>query len=150
LACYSKVVLTVDSCLWSIPLAMYILGPSPSWGTSRMCPAWSPSGHQLTLSLSPIGARIRSHAVRRRLFIFLMTAAHISLNIFSLRNFLNNIHVLVLHYTIIVIHTYYTSHSSKQLQPFVTRWIHSFISSSLHSRPAAFGLLCPIQLLRIN
>jgi hypothetical protein len=73
-----------------------------------MCPAWSPSGHQLTLSLSPIGARVRSHAVRRRLFIFLMTAAHISLNVFSLRNFLSNIHVLVLHYTsssfILIIH----------------------------------------------
>jgi hypothetical protein len=124
---------------------MYILGLSPSWGTSRMCPAWSPSEHQLTLSLSPIGARVRSHAVRRKLFIFLMTAAHISLNVFFLRNFLSNIHVLILHYTFIVIHTYYTSHSDKQLQPFVTWWIHSFISLALHSRPAAFGLLCLIQ-----
>ncbi len=40
------------------------------------------------------GARIRSHAIRRRLFIVLMTAAHISPNVFSLRSFLNNIHVL--------------------------------------------------------
>ncbi len=33
---------------------MYILGLSPSWGTSRICPAWSPSEHQLTPALSPI------------------------------------------------------------------------------------------------
>ncbi len=33
---------------------MYILGPSPSWGTSRTCPAWSPVEHQLTPVLSPI------------------------------------------------------------------------------------------------
>ncbi len=46
------------------------------------------------LQLCPqLGARVRSHAVRRRLFIVLMTAAHISPNIFSLRNFLSNIHV---------------------------------------------------------
>ncbi len=61
---------------------MYILGLSPSWGTSRICQAWSPSEHQLTPSLSPIGDRVRSHTVRRRLFIFLMTAAHISPNVF--------------------------------------------------------------------
>jgi hypothetical protein len=42
------------------------------------------------------GARVLSHAVRRRLFIVLMTAAHISLNVFSLQYFLSNIHVLLL------------------------------------------------------
>jgi hypothetical protein len=61
--------------------AMYILGLSSSWGTSRICPAWSPSEHQLAPALSPIWG-IRSHAVRRRLFIVLMTAAHISPNVF--------------------------------------------------------------------
>ncbi len=40
------------------------------------------------------GVCVRSHAVRRRLFIVLMTAAHISPNVFSLWNFLGNIHVL--------------------------------------------------------
>jgi hypothetical protein len=34
--------------------AMYILGLSSSWGTSRICPAWSPFGNQLALALSPI------------------------------------------------------------------------------------------------
>jgi hypothetical protein len=33
---------------------MYILGLSSSRGTSRICPPWSPSEHQLTPALSPI------------------------------------------------------------------------------------------------
>ncbi len=74
--------------------AVYILGLCSSWGTSRICPAWSPSEHQLSPALSPFGTRVRSQAVRRRLFIVLMTAAHISPNIFSLRYFLSNIHRL--------------------------------------------------------
>ncbi len=74
---------------------MQVLGLCSSWGTSRICPAWSPSEHQLTPALSPFGASVRSHAWRR-LFIVLMTAAHISPNDFSLRNFLSNIHSLFL------------------------------------------------------
>jgi hypothetical protein len=34
--------------------AMYILGLSSSWGTSRIHPAWSPCEHQMTPVLSPI------------------------------------------------------------------------------------------------
>ncbi len=75
---------------------MCILGLCSSWGTSRICPAWSPSEHQLAPALSPFGARVWSHAVRRRLFIVLMTAAHISPNVFSLRNFPSNVHELFL------------------------------------------------------
>jgi hypothetical protein len=55
-------------------------GPLLSINWLRLCPQF--------------GARVRSHAVRRRLFIVLVTAAHISPNVFSLRNFLSNIHVL--------------------------------------------------------
>jgi hypothetical protein len=68
------------------------------------------------------GARVRSHAVRRRLFIVLMAAAHISPNVFSLRKFLNNIQglyltvqaisfILIIHhiYTHIYIFYFYTS-----------------------------------------
>jgi hypothetical protein len=76
--------------------AMYILGLSSAWGTSQICPAWSPFEHQLAPALSPIWGRVRSHAVRRRLLIVLMTAAHISPNVFSLRNLLSNIHGLFL------------------------------------------------------
>ncbi len=56
----------------------------------------SPSEHQLAPALSPFGARVRSHAVRRSLFIALMTVAHISPNVFSPQNFLSNIHGLFL------------------------------------------------------
>ncbi len=59
------------------------------------------------------GARVRSHAIWRRLFIVLMTAAHISPNIFSLWNFLCNVHVLflIIHSTsfILIIHHIRTS-----------------------------------------
>jgi hypothetical protein len=57
-------------------------GPLLSINWLRLCPQF--------------GARVRSHTVRRRLFIVLMTAAHISPNVFSLPNFLSNIHVLFL------------------------------------------------------
>ncbi len=57
-------------------------GPFLSINWLRLCPQY--------------GARVRSHAVRRRFFIVLMTADHISPNVFSLRNFLSNVHVLFL------------------------------------------------------
>ncbi len=69
---------------------------------SCMVPFWAPTGSGFV----PFGgARVRSHAVRRRLFIVLMTAAHISPNVFSLRNFLSNIHDLFL--TVLANHTYW-------------------------------------------
>jgi hypothetical protein len=44
-------------------LTMYILGLRSSWGISRIRPSWFPSGHVLTMALSPFrGARVRSHA----------------------------------------------------------------------------------------
>jgi hypothetical protein len=89
---------------------MYILGLCSSWGTSRICPAWSPSEHQLAPALSPLGAPVRSHAVGRRLFKVLMTAAHISPNVFSLWKFLSNIQGLFLTVHSNISHTYYTSH----------------------------------------
>jgi hypothetical protein len=66
------------------------------------------------LQLCPqFGAHVRSHVVRRRLFIVLMTAAHIWPNVFSLRNFLSNIHglFLTIHSTsfIPIIHHIYTN-----------------------------------------
>jgi hypothetical protein len=60
---------------------------------SSMVPFWASTDSVLVPNL---GARVRSHAVQRRLFIFLMTAAHISPNVFSLRNFHSNVHVLLL------------------------------------------------------
>ncbi len=90
------------------------------------------------------GAHVRSHAVRRRLFIVLMTAAHISPNVFSLRNFLSNIHVLFLAY--IHRHSYLLYITFKQtFTSFNYDTNHSIISSALFGRPTALGLLCPIH-----
>jgi hypothetical protein len=128
---------------------MYVLGLSSSWGTSRICPAWSPSEHQLTPALSPIWGCVRSHTVRRRLFIVLMTAAHISPNVFSLRNFLSNVHVLflIIHSISFILIIHHIQTSNRIL--LFTWQIHSLISSALHSRPAALGLSCPIHLILI-
>jgi hypothetical protein len=92
------------------------------------------------------GACVWSHAVRRRLFIVLMTAAHISLNVFSLWNFLSNVHILFLLY--MQPHSYLLYITFKQaITSFLFTWrVHSFISLVLHSRPAVLGLLCPIHL----
>ncbi len=107
-------------------------GPLLSINWLRLCPQF--------------GAHVRSHAILRRLFIVLMTAAHISPNVFSLRNFLGDIYVLflIIHSTsfILIIHHIRTSNYILLF----TWQIHSFISSVLHSRPAALGLSCPIQL----
>ncbi len=51
--------------------------------------------HGPFLSINWLRLCPQSGAVRRRLFIFLMTAGHISPNLFCLRNFLSNIHVLL-------------------------------------------------------
>ncbi len=89
---------------------MYILGLCSSWGTSWICPAWSPSEHQLALALSPFGGPSPKPHRLEGMFIVLMTAAHISPNISSLRNFLSNIHELFLTVQATSFNTYYTSH----------------------------------------
>ncbi len=117
---------------------MYVLGLSSSRGTSRMCPAWFPCEHKLTLALSPIWGPPSEatpsvgaiYSLRRGLFIVLMIAAHISPNVFSLRNFLSNIHVLFLAY--IHRHSYLSYITFNQyLHPFITRqsFRHFFNSS---------------------
>ncbi len=69
----------------------------------RICPAWSPSEHQLTSALSPIwGPRPKSRRPEE-VFIVLMTAAHISPNVFSLQNFLSNI-LYMYYYSSLYIH----------------------------------------------
>ncbi len=70
------------------------------------------------------GAPVQSHPVRRRLFIVLMTAAHISPNVFSLQNFLSNKHVLFLAY--IHLHSfllYITFKQASTVHPFIIRQI---------------------------
>jgi hypothetical protein len=134
----SILVLAVFSEIVAILTAPAVLGLCSSWGTSQKRPSWSPSEHKLTLALSPFGARVRSHAIRRRLFLVLMTAAHISPNVFSLWKFLSNIQELFLTVHDNIIHAYYTSHlyahlhllfhmscSTSLLQIFMAGWLPS-------------------------
>ncbi len=135
---------------------MYILGPRSSRGTLRVRPLWSPSGHILTPALSPfLGACVRSHAVRRRLFIVLMTAAHISPNVFSPQTFLTNIQWKNYYNTHSSSHTYDTYdtyHIHTYIHTFALHYtthsctFHIFISSVLRGRLAALNPLCPIHL----
>jgi hypothetical protein len=123
--------------------AIYILGLCSSWGTSQICPSWSPSEHLLTPALSPFGGpRVWSHAIQRRLFIVLMTAAHIS-PVFSLRKFLSNIQRLFLCYIInhsyLLYITFMRTFTSFILHVCIRNFI--FFSSDLHGRLAALGSL---------
>ncbi len=96
------------------------------------------------LRLCPhLGAHVRSHAIRGTLFIVLMTAAHISPNIFSFRKFLSNIQELF-HSTYDIIHTY-TSHLHDIYTFYFTCLIQNLFSSDLHGRLAALSSLWPIQ-----
>jgi hypothetical protein len=90
-------------------------GPLMSINWLRFCPQF--------------GARMRSHAIQRRLFIVLMTAAYISPNVYSLRNFLSNIHGLFL-----------TIHSTSFIS--IIHHIHTTIVSFIymtHSHFHSFG-----------
>jgi hypothetical protein len=122
---------------------MYILGLCSLCGTSQICPACSPSEHLLTPALSPFGARVQSHAIWRRLFISLMTDAHISTNVFSLREFLSTHHYFLPCIQYIEYHSYLLFitfvHTFTSL---FTCLVHSFISPNLLGRLAAHRFLC--------
>jgi hypothetical protein len=102
--------------------------------------------HGLLLSINwlrlcpQFGARVRSHAIRRRLFIFLMTAAHILPNVFSLRNFLSNIHRLFLtvHLTSFISfihHIYMHFHTFYLHDLFTISFLRLFMAGRLPSVP---------------
>jgi hypothetical protein len=117
---------------------------------SRICPAWSPSEHLLTPALSPFGACIRSHAIQRRLFLSLMTAAHISPNVFSLREFLSPHHYFLQCIQYIEYHSYLLYITFICTFTFLfTCLVHNFITSDLLSRLAAHRFLCLLQFLVI-
>jgi hypothetical protein len=94
---------------------------------------------------------LEATVVRRRLFIVLMTAAHISPNAFSLRVFLTNIR-WTSHYNtrqwyafILYITFIRTVHSHPHIIHHIHMYIHIFVSSALHGRLATLSSLCPIQ-----
>ncbi len=124
---------------------MYILGLFSSWGTSRICPAWSPSEHQLTPALSPIwGPRPKPRCSEEVVYSPNDSCSHFTQCLFPLK-LPQQCTCTIPYYTFTLIHTYYTSHLNKQLHLLFTWRVHSFNSSVLHSRAAALGLLCPIQ-----
>jgi hypothetical protein len=98
---------------------MYILGLSPFWGTSRISPAWSPSEHQLTPAMSPIwGPRPKPCRPEEVVYSPNDSCSHFTQCLFPPK--LPQQHTCTsLHCTFTIIHTYYTSHSSKQLHPFI-------------------------------
>ncbi len=92
-----------------------------------------------------VGPRVWSHAIRRKLCIVQMTAAHISPNVFSPHK-LPQQHTWTVSYdTFNIIHIYCTLHLHEQLYLLFTWHIHTFISLDLHGRQAALGPLCPIH-----
>ncbi len=109
---------------------------------SSMVPLWASTHSGFLPNLGP---RVRSHAVRGRLFIVLIIAAHISPNVFSLQNFLSNIHVLFLAY----IHrpSYLSYITFNNIYILLLRDNHSVTSSILPGRPTALSLLCLIPLV---
>jgi hypothetical protein len=64
-------------------------------------------------------AQVRSHAVQRRLFIVLMTAAHISPNVFFPPKVPQQHTRIISYSTSNIIHTYYTSHLYAYLHRFI-------------------------------
>jgi uncharacterized membrane protein len=82
---------------------MYVLGLRSSWGTSRVRPAWSPSGHILTPALSPFwGVSVGSHACPEDAVYSLNDSYSYFTNIFSLRE----LHAHVQKYLIIILAWY--------------------------------------------
>ncbi len=94
----------------------------------RLCPHFREPALEATL-------------VRRRLFIVLMTAAHISPNIFSLRVFLTNIQWTSYYNTRQSTYSYHTSHSYIHLHPYIIHHIH--IRSHLHFSCYSWQAGCP-------
>ncbi len=101
---------------------LYILGLSSSWGTSRIRPAWSPCGHQLTTALSPIwGPRPKPRRLEEVVYSPNDSCSHFTQCLFPPRP-PRNIHVLFLAY--VHRHSYLLYITFKQyLHPFITRQI---------------------------
>ncbi len=116
--------------LLEVPRKYVQHGPLLSINWLRLCPQ--------------SGARVRSHAIRRRLFIVLMTAAHISPNVFSLWNFLGNIHVLfslyIHHHSYLVYITFKQAFTS----------FYYMIKSLFHFFGSSWQAGCPRSLVSVT
>jgi hypothetical protein len=112
-------------------------GPLLGISWLRLCPYFGAPTPEATL-------------LRRRLFIVLMTAAHISPNVFSLQMSLASIYSPSYYSIGQYMHTYYTSHSHISYCITLCYMIHPspsliFTSSALPGRLSALGSLRPIH-----
>jgi hypothetical protein len=78
-----------------------------------MCPAWSPSEHQLTPALSPIwGPRPKPRRLEEVVYSLNDSCSHFTQRLIPPK--LPQQHRCTIpHYTFTIIHTYYASHSNK-------------------------------------
>ncbi len=125
-------------------LRMYVLGLRSSWGTSRVRPAWSPSGHILTPALSPFwGVSIRSHACPEDAVHSLNDSYSYFTNVFSLRA----LHTHVQKYLIIILawHTFILYITFIRTLPFILyiTFIHTLASSFLNFFCSLWHAGCP-------
>ncbi len=110
---------------------LYILGLRSSWGTSWVRPAWSLSGlYWLWLCPHFWAPTPEATLLRRRLFVVLMTASHISPNVFSLQVSLTNIYWTSYYNARQCMHTYYTSHSRNAILYYII--LHNTLMSISH------------------
>jgi hypothetical protein len=104
----------------------------------RICPAWSPSEHQLTPALSPIwGLRLQTRRPEKVVFIPNDSCSHFTQRLFPPRLPWKQT-CAVPYYTFTFIRTYYTSHSYKQLlfllqDKFTLSFLRFFIAGRLPS-----------------
>ncbi len=125
--------------------AMYILRLFSSWGTSRICSAWSPSEHQLAPALSPIWSPPpKPRHLEEVVYSLNDSCSHFTQRLF-LPNFLSNIHgmFLTVHSTsfISIIHRIDTHTYIFYLHDiFTLSFLRIFMAGRLPS------VVCPIQL----
>jgi hypothetical protein len=125
---------------------MYILGLSSSWGTSQICRAWSPSGHQLAPALSPIwGPCPKPCHLEEVVYSPNDSCSHFTQCLFPPK--LPQQHTYSASYDtftsfIPIIHLIHTNNYLFYLH---NRTFCSTGSVGLHGRPAALSLLCPLH-----
>ncbi len=127
---------------------MYILGLCSSWGTSRICPSWSPSEHLLTPALSPFGGPASEVKLSRgdclksswQLLTFHPTS-------FPSKRSSATFGTEIISYSTQQYHSYllYITFIRTFTSFIFTCLIHTFTSSYLDGRLAALGFLCPIH-----
>jgi hypothetical protein len=131
--------------------AMYILGLFSSWGTSRICPAWSPSVHQLAPALSPIwGPRPKPRHPVEVVYSPNDSCSHFTQRLFPPKLPQQHTHglFLTIHSTsfISIIHYIYTNNYTFYLHDIFTLSLRIFIAGWLPSVPCVwytFNHRCP-------